>query len=228
LIFAYTHSRLIDDASSVFSTTVLSSPNSSSLVAADTFRPVLERDVSSGDMPNVTAFSAVYRLPAGRGYGLWPTGIANAVLGGWWLNSILTLQSGMPITVTQATNNNSFAGFALQRPNMIGPPNLAPSQRTPARFINTAAFQTAPQFVIGNASRNPSRGPAYRTLDLALAKHIGLPRETDMEFRAEVFDVMNTPEFAQPNGSYGSAAFGSITSTVTDPRVAQFALRIRK
>jgi hypothetical protein len=227
-MFAYTHSRLIDDASSVFSATVLSSPNSNSLVAADTYRPWLERDVSSGDMPNVTAFSAVYNLPAGRGYSLWSSGLANAFLGGWSLNSILTLQSGMPVTVTQATNNNSFAGFALQRPNMIGPPNLPASQRTPARFINTEAFQTAPQFVIGNASRNPARGPAYRALDLALSKHIGLPRETEMEFRAEVYDVMNTPQFAQPNGSFGSGAFGSVTSTVTDPRVAQFALRVRK
>ena len=68
LLFAYTHSRLIDDASSVFSTTVLSSPNSSSLIAADTFRPWLERDVSSGDMPNVTAISGIYDLPAGHGH----------------------------------------------------------------------------------------------------------------------------------------------------------------
>ncbi len=66
LLFAYTHSRLIDDASSVFSTTVLSSPNSSSLIAADTFQPYLERDVSSGDMPNVTSFSGIYDIPAGR------------------------------------------------------------------------------------------------------------------------------------------------------------------
>lgn len=228
LDFAYTHSRLIDDASAVFSTTVLSSPNSNSLVAADTYRPELERDVSSGDMPNVTAFSAVYSLPSGRGHRLWSTGIANTVLGGWWLNSILTVQSGMPVTITQATNNNAFAGFALQRPNLIGPPNLSPSRRSPSRFINTAAFQTAPQFVIGSASRNPARGPAFRDLDLALSKHIGLSRETDLEFRAEVYDVMNTPEFAQPNGSFGSAAFGSISNTFTDPRVAQFALRIRK
>jgi hypothetical protein len=227
-IFGYTHSRLIDDASSVFSTTVLSSPNSSSLVAADTFRPQLERDVSSGDMPNVTTFSAVYDIPAGRGHRLFSTGIANSVLGGWWLNSMLTVQSGMPVTVTQSTNNNSFAGFALQRPNLSGTPNLPASERTPARFINTAAFQTAPQFTIGTATRNPVRGPAYRNLDLALSKHIGLPGEADLEFRAELYDLMNTPEFAQPNGSFGAAAFGSITSTFTDPRVAQFALRIRK
>ena len=227
-VFAYTHSRLIDDASSVFSTTVLSSPNSNSLVAADTYRPALERDASSGDMPNVTSFGAVYSLPVGRGHRLWSSGIVNSVLGGWWLNSILTVQSGMPVTITQATNNNSFAGFALQRPNFIGSPNLQPSQRSPTRFFNTAAFQTAPQFVIGSASRNPARGPAYRNIDLALSKHFSLPGETELEFRAELYDAMNAPQFAQPNSSFGSAAFGSISSTTTDPRVAQFALRIRK
>ena len=228
LLFAYTHSRLIDDASSVFSTTVLSSPNSSSLIAADTFRPELERDVSSGDMTNVTSFSGTYNLPAGPGHSFASSGLAGALLGGWQLNSIFLLQSGMPVTITQATNNNSFAGFALQRPNLVGKPNLPPGERSPARFFNTAAFATAPQFTIGTASRNPALGPAYRNFDFALVKHMRLPRETDLEFRAEVFDIFNTPAFAQPNGSFGSAAFGSIVSTVTDPRVVQFALRIAR
>jgi hypothetical protein len=228
LLFAYTHSKLIDDASSVFSTTVLSSPNTSSLVAADTFRPYLERDSSSGDMPNVLSFSAIYDLPAGHGRRFAATGIGNAVLGGWALNTIFQMQSGMPVTVTQATNNNSFAGFALQRPNLIASPALAPVLRTSAHYFNTAAFATAPQFVIGNASRNPVRGPAYRDLDLALTKHTHLGEMADLEFRAEVFDITNTPAFAQPNGSLGSAAFGSITATTTDPRVVQFALRLSR
>jgi len=228
VLFAYTHSRLIDDASSVFSTTVLSSPNSSSLIAADTFRPELERDVSSGDMTNVTSFSSSYNLPAGPGHSFASSGMTSALLGGWQLNSIFLLQSGMPVTVTQATNNNSFAGFALQRPYLIGKTNLPPADRSPARFFNTDAFATAPQFTVGTASRNPARGPAYRSFDFALVKHTRLPRETDLEFRAEVFDIFNTPAFAQPNGSFGSAAFGSITSTVTDPRVVQFALRFAK
>jgi hypothetical protein len=134
----------------------------------------------------------------------------------------------MPVTITQATNNNSFAGFALQRPNLVGKPNLSPGERSPSHFINTAAFSTAPQFTIGTASRNPARGPAYRDFDFALVKHTKLPRETDMEFRAEVFDIFNTPAFAQPNGSFGSAAFGTIISTVTDPRVVQFAIRFAR
>lgn len=231
--FAYTHSRLIDDASAVFSSTVLSSPNSNSLVAADTYRPYLERDVSSGDMPNVLSGSLVYDLPMGRGHLLGTSTVENAVLGGWSVNSIVTAQSGMPVAVTQATNYNAFAGFALQRPNLIGPPNLPPNggsmgARSTARFFNTAAFATAPQFTIGNASRNPVRGPAFRDWDASLIKRTALGEGLQLEFRAELFNVTNTPAFAQPNGSFGAPAFGSITATVAEERVAQFALRLSR
>src|SRR6185369_9302822 len=118
LLFAYTHSKLIDTASSVFSSTVLSSPNSSSLVAADTFRPYLERDSSNGDMPNVTSISGIYELPVGPGHKFAATGLKSKVLGGWTFNVIALLQSGMPVTITQANNLNAFAGFALQRPTI--------------------------------------------------------------------------------------------------------------
>ena len=226
LVATYTHSKLIDDASSVFSTTVLSSPNSSSLIAADTFNPLLERDSSSGDMPNVTTASATYTLPMGRGYRFSSSRFADKLLGGWSVNALLLLQSGMPVTVTQATNNNSFAGFALQRPNIVGKVDQPAGQRTPAQYFNTAAFATAPQFTLGNASRNPVRGPAYRDGDIALIKHTGIGDHADLELRGEIFNLTNTPAFSQPNGSYGSAAFGSITSTATDPRVVQFAMRV--
>jgi hypothetical protein len=228
LLLAYAHSKLIDDASSVFSTTVLSSPNSSSLIAADTYRPYLERDSSSGDMPNVLSVSGIYALPAGLGHRVGSNWLADQFIGGWSLNTIFQVQSGMPVTVTQATNNNAFAGFALQRPNLIANPSLAPSARQVSHFFNTAAFAPAPQFVVGNASRNPVRGPAYRDLDVALVKHTRVFEKGDVEFRAEVFDITNTPAFAQPNGSFGSAAFGSITGTTTDPRVVQFGLRVSR
>jgi hypothetical protein len=179
-------------------------------------------------MPNVLSFSGIYQLPAGHGRRVASSGIGDLVLGGWALNTIFQMQSGMPVTVTQATNNNAFAGFVLQRPNIIANPALAPALRRPARYFNTAAFATAPQFTLGNASRNPVRGPAYRDLDVALVKHTHIRESADLEFRAELFDVTNTPAFAQPNGSFGSPAFGSITATTTDPRVVQFALRLSR
>jgi hypothetical protein len=227
VLFAYTHSKLIDDASSVFSSTVLSSPNTSSLIAADTFRPYLERDSSSGDMPNVTSASVIYDLPAGSGHRFASGGAMSEIFGGYQLDLISSLQSGMPVTVTQSTNFNSFAGFALQRPNIVGNPAY-PGKRSPAQFFNVAAFQTAPQFTLGSASRNPVRGPSYRDLDIALVKHTRLPLAVDAEFRAEIFNITNSAGFSQPNGSFGAAAFGTITSTTTDPRVVQFAVRLSR
>ena len=170
----------------------------------------------------------VYDLPAGRGHRFASGALWNALLGGWAVNGIASLQSGMPVTVTQATNNNAFAGFALQRPTLVGQPSLAPGLRNPARYFNTAAFATTPEFLIGNASRNPVRGPAYRDLDFALVKHTRLAEKLDVEFRGEVFNITNTPAFAQPNGSFGAAAFGSITATTTEQRVAQFAIRLSR
>ncbi len=228
LLAAYTHSKLIDDASSVFSSTVLSSPNSNSLIAADAYRPYLERDSSNGDMPNVTSIAVTYDLPAGRGHRLGSSFLGNLFFGGWAIDTIASLQSGMPVTVTQATNNNSFAGYSLQRPNLIAAPSLPSNQRTTARFFNTVAFATAPQFTLGNASRNPVRGPAFRDLDAALVKHTRFTERADAEFRAEVFNVTDTPAFAQPNGSFGSPAFGSITGTSAEQRVVQFALRLSR
>ena len=225
---AYTHSKLIDDASSVFSSTVLSSPNSSSLIAADSFRPGLERDSSNGDMPNVTSLAATYELPAGHGRSFASTSIASVIAGGWAVNGIASIQSGMPVTVTQATNNNAFAGFSLQRPNLIANPSLSLGLRTPAHYFNTAAFANAPTFTLGNASRNPVRGPAFRDLDMALVKHTRVMEKNDVEFRAELFNVTNTPAFSQPNGSFGAAAFGSIATTTTEQRVLQLALRLSR
>jgi hypothetical protein len=177
-------------------------------------------------MPNVLTAAGTYKLPAGRGYCFASKGFEAGLLGGWSLNGILLLQSGMPVTVTQATNNNSFAGFALQRPNITGPVSLPASKRTPSQFFNTASFGPAAAYTLGNASRNPVRGPHYRDGDIALIKHTTIHGNTDFEFRAEVFNVTNTPAFSQPNGSYGAPAFGTITSTATDPRVIQFGARI--
>jgi hypothetical protein len=142
----------------------------------------------------------------------------------WTLAGVLTLQSGTPIAVTQATNNNAFAGFGTQRPNLIADPTLPADKRTVSRWFDTSAFTTAPQFTIGTSSRNPVRGPGYRNLDLALIRRVPLPASTALEVRGEVFNVTNTPPLGAPNGVFGSAAFGTITSA-GDPRVVQLALK---
>ena len=147
-------------------------------------------------------------------------------LRGWQLAGIARAQSGAPIAVTQATNLNAFAGFGIQRPNRLADPTLPENRRNHGRWFNTAAFTQAPQFTIGNSSRNPVVGPGYKTLDLMLGKTFHLTERFRAEFRAEVFNATNTPPLGNPNGSFGNAAFGTITAAL-DPRVYEFVIKLK-
>lgn len=101
---------------------------------------------------------------------------------------------------------------------------LPESKRSTAEFINAAAFQIAAQFTLGTCSRNPVRGPGYQDTDIALIKRTKLREAFSLDFRAEVFNLTNTPPLNAPNVVVGSAGFGSITSA-GDPRVLQCALK---
>ncbi len=219
-LVVYTRSKLIDEASSVFDATIQTGPVANFPVA-DSFNRSLERDVSSGDVPNVFAASFVYDFNFFKGR----RGIIGKLLTGWSANGIINFQSGIPLAVTQATNFNAFAGFGTQRPNIISNPILPDNQRSTAQWFNIAAFQTAPQFTIGNASRNPVRGPGYRNFDLAIIKRIRLSEQANIEFRTEIFNLTNTPPLGNPNTTVGSPEFGSITSA-GDPRIIQFGLKL--
>ena len=209
---AYTFSKLIDDASSVFSQTIFTGPVLNSTGAADAFNRHLERDLSSGDIPKVFALGWVYDIPR-----LWK-------VSGWQLAGLVRVQAGDTVPVTQATNNNSSLGFAVQRPNRISDPNQFDG-RTVAKYFNTAAFAAVPQFVIGNSSRNPVRGPGLQNADLMIGKTFRVTERFNLEFRAEAFNVSNTPPLNDPNGSCCSGAFGSITSA-GNPRDFEFVLKV--
>jgi hypothetical protein len=138
----------------------------------------------------------------------------------------VTYQSGLPLALTQATNFNAFAGFGSQRPNLVGDVNAVAGGPSTAQWFNTKAFQTAPQFTIGAASRNPVRGPGYRNVDFALSRRFQLRERLSFEFRAEVFNLTNTPPLGNPAVELGNADFGSITSA-GDPRVVQLGLKLK-
>ena len=112
----------------------------------------------------------------------------------------------------------------MQRPNRVGDPNEF-AGRSVAEYFNTAAFTPAPQFVIGNSSRNPVRGPGLENADVMIGKTFRITERVSLETRAEAFNVSNTPPLKDPNGSYGSAAFGSITSA-GNPRDFEFVAKV--
>jgi hypothetical protein len=213
----------VDDASSVFDASILTGPIPS-YPAADSFNRKLERDYSTGDIPHVLVSSVVWDLPVGASRAHHRTGILGAIVNDWTITAILTLQSGVPIAVTQATNFNAFAGFGIQRPNLNGDPSLPSDQRSVSRWINASAFSIAPQFTIGTSSRNPVRGPSYRNVDLALIRRLPVASDKALEVRAEAFNLTNTPPLGAPNTVVGAPGFGTITSA-GDPRVIQLALK---
>src|SRR5688500_6209997 len=91
-------------------------------------------------------------------------------------------------------------------------------------WFNTAALSVAPQLTVGNATRHPVRGPGYHNVDLAISRRRPLTGRSSLEVRAEAFNLVNHPAFANPNGFLGSASFGSISSA-GDPRVVQLAVK---
>ena len=206
-LVSYTRSKLVDDASSVFDASILTGPVANFPVA-DSFNRTLERDYSNGDIPHVFVTSAVWDMP-------------------WWgftVTGLLTLQSGVPLAIVQTTNNNAFAGFGTQRPNIVGDPELPGDERSTSGWFDTSAFVAAPAFTLGNSSRNPVRGPAYKNLDVAVMKRVTLFGTRAVELRGEVFNLTNTPPLGNPNTTVGAAAFGTIT-TAGDPRVVQLAIK---
>jgi hypothetical protein len=223
-LVSYTRSKLIDEASSVFDASILTGPIANFPVA-DSLNRKLERDLSTGDIPNVFVGSFTYEFPIGKGKQFDPGGITGKIFSGFELAGVVTLQSGIPLAVTQATNFNAFAGFGTQRPNRVANPNLSSSQQTTAQFFNIDAFTVAPQFTIGNSSRNPVRGPQYRNADIALIKRTSFGEMRSIEFRTEVFNFTNTPPLGSPNTVLASPGFGSITSA-GDPRLIQFGVKL--
>jgi Carboxypeptidase regulatory-like domain len=221
---AYTFSKLIDDAGAVFDAAILTGP-AASFQAADSHNRRLEKDHSTGSIPNVFAGSFVWELPWGQGRRWNLTGWKNTLAGGWQLAGIVRLQSGSPLSVTQATNLNAFAGFGIQRPNRTGDTALPSEERSTARWFNTAAFTQASQFTLGSSSRNPVVGPGYQTLDVMLAKIFPITEQFRAEFRVEAFNATNTPPLTAPNTSFGTAAFGTITRAF-DPRVFELVLKL--
>jgi len=172
------------------------------------------------DIRHRWVLTANYELPWGRTL----KGVAGGVLSGWQVNSVAFWQGGLPFTVTNAAARMNTGG--ADRPNMVGDPELSKEERTLQRWFNTAAFVPQPQFIAGDTPATVMHGPSQRRLDLSLFKDFPLGQGKRLQFRAEVYNVTNTPNFANPNSQLGNPAFGTISSTGNSiPRQMQFAVK---
>jgi len=176
--------------------------------------------------------SVTYSLPFGKGkrFGSGWNGGLDGVLGGWEADVIERVLSGFPVFIYDS-NNQSGVNFqqnaaSNNRPNQTCSGNTSHHSITTGWF-DTTCFVAPPAGELGNAPRAPLSGPDFVNTDFSLIKHIPLREGIRMDFRAEFFNLFNHTQFATPNGDLNATGqFGTINSTVNNPRLVQFALKL--
>jgi hypothetical protein len=189
-----------------------------------------DRSVSGFDLTHVLSASATAPLPFGKGRRFANSnGFVNYLVGGWQLNGILTLTSGLPYDVYISSDipnvGNFDPGSGNVRANQIGDPNAL--NRSTKQWFNTAAFAPPAPFTFGDSGRNSLRADWFKNLDLSLFRDFPLSERRSLQFRAEAFNVTNTPTWGIPvNDLNNPAQLGSITSTRSTERQLQLALKL--
>ena len=183
-----------------------------------------DRGNSAQDIRHRFTASYTYNLPIGKGRAfLNKDGVANAILGGWQTNGFVTLQTGLPFTPALQTSTTNGTG---SRPDRIASGNLSSGQNI-KNWFDVTAFATPAPFTYGNSGRDILFGPGRVDFTMSLFKDFRIREQAKLQFRAEAFNVFNTPQFGQPNGSIGNAQAPVISSIVGNPRQLQVALVLR-
>jgi hypothetical protein len=196
-----------------------------------------EISLISYDVTNRTIISYVETLPFGKGqkYGNSFSGPVNAIVSGWAVNGITTLQSGFPVFLAMSSNNtlNSSYGAGGTRPNVVAGCNKVIGGSGLARvqaggWFNTSCFVNPGSFAFGNEPRvDPQlRADGIKNFDFSFQKSTPIHESANFEFRAEFFNVFNRVQFAPPIPSVGASNFGQVTYQVNKPRQIQLSARV--
>ncbi len=184
------------------------------------------------DIRHNFTFGGNYDIPFGRGkqYGANMNPVLNAIVGNWQVNGILTLHTGQPYTLTASGCQGVWAScFPELLPGKEA--NAAPpGGRTPSEWFNTANVTAPASLTQGNLGLQTNYGPPTKTVDLSLFKDFAFTERWRLQFRAESYNIANTPQFIVSDGStnsFGNAKFGEITATAAgSERHIQFSLRL--
>jgi len=220
LLASYTFSKFIDNVGGPNNWANASANFSENIRNA--YNLAAEKSVDATDTPHSFVLSYVYELPVGRGkkLGSGMNGVANAIVGGWQTSGTLTLKEGFPLTITQGDVNPFGVG---QHVNVVGDYHV--SHRSISQWFNPNAFAPAQQFDLGNAPRYFSdlRAPSFKTWDMSIQKYFPFEERYRLQFRLDMFNALNHPNFYSPNTFVGGG-FGMINQAWT-PRQMQAALR---
>jgi len=183
-----------------------------------------DRSVSGFDLPHDLTASAVAPLPFGRGRRFAnSSGLVNYIVGNWQLNGILTLTSGVPYNV-HVSSDIPNTGIGDVRANLVADSHL--SSPSTQEWFNTAAFVQPPQFTFGTSGRNSLRADWFKNLDVSVFRDFPFSERRKLQFRAEAFNVTNTPTWGIPVNDLNNPKLGTITKTRSIERQLQLSLKL--
>ncbi len=224
---SYTFAHSVDDASGINSQDF----NNNVQYVSNWYQRTTDRGLSAFAVRHSLAFNWTWDLPFAKG----AKGAKAVLLKGWQLNNIAAVASGPPFTIRLGFNGsgnlNTTSFSANDRPDAVTGVN--PILGDPAKYLNIAAFALPPANTQGSLGRNTLAGPGLVMIDASVVKTFKLSETNTLQFRAEVFNLPNHPNFSIPSGltSFTSAAgavsptFGKITSTTTTSRQIQLGLK---
>jgi hypothetical protein len=193
----------------------------------DSYNTALVKSLDAADTPNSFVVNFVAELPFGRGkhFGASLNKPLDAVLGGWQFSGIGSYKNGFPLAIDCNTDNSNSLGNGLQRPDLIANPSVA--HRTINEWFNTAAFAQPAAYTFGTAARTIGniRAPGINNWDAGIQKWWTFHEDLKAQFRAEMFNAFNHPNFFEPDQGLGDPGFGTITGA-EPARDVQFALKI--
>jgi hypothetical protein len=183
-----------------------------------------ERALTGFDVPHNFDISFGYDVPFGKGRRFVNgSAVADKIIGGWQLQGITGFRSGTPYTPT-VSRDTANTGVGSQRPNRLGSGNLA--NPTLDLYFDKAAFALPTNFTWGNSGGNILRKDYVASFDFSIFKVFAITEKSKLQFRAEVFNLPNTPYFNTPNTNVDVAAGGKVTSTANTPRQMQLGLKL--
>jgi hypothetical protein len=154
-------------------------------------------------------------------------GAAAAIVKDWSLNGVFSAFTGTPFTPTASGASLNAPGSRSQYADLVGTPVKTGDIGASTPYYNTSAWAPVTEVRPGTASRDSVRGPGWWNIDLSLFRRFPIGPKFSLEFRAEAFNLTNTPHFTNPNGDITSSGFMTITGTSANSPERQFRLGVR-
>jgi outer membrane receptor protein involved in Fe transport len=190
-----------------------------------------QRNRARSDFDRTHTFvqSHIFELPFGKGKRWANSGIGMWLLGGWQVNGVLSVMSGLPLNFSNARSQYNTPG-STGVPNIVAPFKVLGGIGANAYWFDPSSFDAPPNGQQGNLGRNVLNGPGFFNLDASIFRRFPITERVNLEFRGEAYNVTNTPQYATPNVELGNVNFGRITGlqgdSVGNPRQVQLGMRV--